>query len=325
LGVRLDWRLVGFIPQQERLTPGDKSLRQESLRTVPIFPDGSRPHALLITVNYGCEASTNKLIANLSRLKQFCDLKVIIVDNASVSKSAAAIQREITGLMNVVLIESSANLGYFGAARWALQQYTFQCGSLPDWIIVCNNDVEIEDQDFLVKLIDHDPNGVGVLAPAIQSTRTRLDQNPFLKHRPRKKELLALRIWFSSYYLSFLKTILSGPVRLGRRKISALITCEQRVSQSCSPIYSPHGAFLIFSRKYFELGGQIDDGVLLYAEEFSVAEICRRLDMPVLHDTRLRVEHREHETTGAHFSRSTFKRKKEALQYVIAKYLSDLA
>ena len=57
-------------------------------------------------------------------------------------------------------------------------------------------------------------------------------------------------------------------------------------------------SFLIFSRKFFEAGGFIDDGFFMYAEEFSVAEMCLRLGLPVIHDPDLRVRHEEGQTTG---------------------------
>jgi len=283
--------------------------------------------ALVITVNYRGAADTLRLLESLRRLKGFSEIDVTVVDNFSTDGSPSAIRAAMSSLENVQLLESTMNRGYFGAAKWALREYLGSRKSLPDWVIVCNNDIVIQDGDFFSKLFEHDPTAVGALAPEIRSERTRLDQNPFLKERPDKKKLLKLRIWFSNYYLMLFKTALSAPVRLAREKFRVLISSQQGTSPQLAlhSIYSPHGAFVIFSRRYFELGGEIDDGLLLYVEEFSVAEICRRLALSVLHDTRLRVYHREHGSTHSQLTKSTYKRKREALHYVISKYLSDLA
>jgi len=283
--------------------------------------------ALVITVNYRGAADTLRLLESLRRLKGFSEIDVIVVDNFSTDGSPSAIRAAMSSLENVQLLESTMNRGYFGAAKWALREYLGSRKSLPDWVIVCNNDIVIEDRDFLAKLFEHDPIAVGVLAPEIRSERTRLDQNPFLKERPDKKKLLKLRIWFSNYYLMLFKTVLSAPVRLAREKFRVLISGQQGASpqRALHSIYSPHGAFVIFSRRYFELGGEIDDELLLYVEEFSVAEICRRLALPVFHDTRLRVHHREHGSTHSQLTQPIYRRKREALHYVISKYLSDLA
>jgi GT2 family glycosyltransferase len=283
--------------------------------------------ALIITVNYRGAADTLRLLESLRRLKGFSGIDVTVVDNFSADGSSSAIRAAMSTLENVRLLESTINRGYFGGAKWALREYTCGGNSVPDWVVVCNNDIVIEDQDFLAKLFAHDPAAVGALAPEIRSERTKLDQNPFLKKRPDKKKLLTLRIWFSSYYLMLFKELLSAPVRLGKEKLSNFMASPQKTpqGQELQSIYSPHGAFVIFSRKYFELGGEIDDGLVLYAEEFSVGEICRRLGLPVLHDKKLQVQHREHSSTRSQLTQPTYRRKREALHYVIAKYLSDLA
>lgn len=283
--------------------------------------------ALVITVNYRGAADTLRLLESLRGLKGFSGIDVIVVDNFSADGSSAAIRAAMSYLENVRLLESTINRGYFGAAKWALQKYLDSQKYLPDWVIVCNNDIVIEDQDFFSKLFEHDANAVGALAPEIRSERTRLDQNPFLKKRPDKKKLVTLRIWFSSYYLMLFKQLLSVPFRLGKEKVKHFLSSGEGTSRvhRIEPIYSPHGAFVIFSRRYFELGGEIDDELLLYAEEFSVGEICKRMNLPVLHDKKLQVQHREHGSTRSQLTKSTYRRKREALHYVISKYLSDLA
>jgi GT2 family glycosyltransferase len=86
------------------------------------------------------------------------------------------------------------------------------------------------------------------------------------------------------------------------------------------PIYAAHGAFLIFSRAYFEGGGYIDDGFFLYAEEFAVAEICRRLGLSVVHDPELRVIHSAHQSSGRMCTRTSFEQGKQGLDYALRTY-----
>ena len=88
-------------------------------------------------------------------------------------------------------------------------------------------------------------------------------------------------------------------------------------------VYAAHGAFLIFSRSYFEAGGYIDDGFFLYAEEFSVAEICRRLQLRVLHDPDLRVWHYAHQVTGRMCNRTSFEWGRQGFEYALRTYFRE--
>src|SRR5579871_6987723 len=120
----------------------------KSLQSLPSSSQGRHPRALLITINTGHEDYTKALVVSLSRLSGFSDLSVLIVDNASGAASVAILQQEIAELTNVRLLAASANLGYFGAARLGAEDYLFRGNSLPDWLIICNNDVVIDDKEF---------------------------------------------------------------------------------------------------------------------------------------------------------------------------------
>jgi hypothetical protein len=58
----------------------------------------------------------------------------------------------------------------------------------------------------------------------------------------------------------------------------------------------------------------------LYAEEFSVAEMCRQLRLPVIHDPELRVWHREGQSTGRMLSRSVYQHQKSGFAYALRRY-----
>src|SRR3954464_8197120 len=142
--------------------------------------------ALLITVNYKGEQSTLELLASLSRLNGFSSLDVVVVDNGSGEENLSQIRAAIADLPNVQLLVSPTNRGYFGAAKLACDHYLGQGRELPDWTIVCNHDVVIDDPDFLLKLSSHDWQSAGVLAPRIRLAETGADQNPFMLNPPNR-------------------------------------------------------------------------------------------------------------------------------------------
>jgi GT2 family glycosyltransferase len=248
----------------------------------------------------------------------------MIVDNASGPEELTKIRPAIAEFSNAQLLESATNRGYFGAARFAFDHYLVQGNGLPDWVIVCNHDVQIEDKEFFSQLLCQDPRTVGVIAPRIQALPGRVDQNPFMRRRPGPLRWANLRFVSSNYgaaalwdWLSRRKSAFRSWLA-ARRRDSLLDGNAKRES-----IYAAHGSFFIFSRRYFEAGGFLDGNLFLYGEEISVAEICRSLGLPVVYEPSLRVLHKEHQSTGEALSRFTYECQKKALQYVTSRYLSD--
>jgi GT2 family glycosyltransferase len=275
------------------------------------------PEVLIITVNYRAAESTEAFLKSAAALDGFSQAHVIVVENGSRDGSAERLRPLVREFGNVELMESTENRGYFGAANWALQ-HNLARGQKPNWVTVCNNDVVFEDHHFLAKLLQRDPVSTQVIAPAIIARPTGIDCNPFLRKRPSPFKLLRYRFWQSHYYLMWFKQWLSPYVRTARHHI--FFWRRSSVSVGGTAVYAPHGAFLIFSRSYFEAGGYIDDGFFLYAEEFSVAEICRQLRLRVVHDPGLRVWHDAHQVTGRMCNRTTFEYGRQGLEYALRKY-----
>jgi len=279
--------------------------------------------AVVIIVNYKSADPALALLASLERTKAFSENEVIIVDNSPGEEDLLSMRAAVTKLPNAELIESPTNRGYFGAARFALDHYLEQGNDLPDWVIVCNHDVQIEDREFFSKLLCQDPRTAGVIAPRIQGLPGRVDQNPFMRRRPGPLRWANLRFISSNYGAAALWDWLS------RRKseLRSWLAARRRGplpddNAKRESIYAAHGSFFIFSRRYFEAGGFLDGNLFLYGEELSVAEICRSLGLPVVYEPSLRVLHKEHQSTGKVLSRFTYECQKRAMQYVTSRYLS---
>jgi GT2 family glycosyltransferase len=272
---------------------------------------------LVIIVNHKAADSTAKLLDSAAAMASFSRACVLVVENGSGDGSPQRLRRAVSGFDNVELLESPINRGYFAGANWALRQYLAR-GQQPDWVIVCNHDIVFEDPDFLVKLLGKDPASIEVIAPAITPYQTGVDCNPFLRRRPTSFQLWRYRFWLSNYYLMWFKQSLSPHVRRLRGWLR--FPRERATRTGGMSIYAAHGAFLIFSRSYFARGGYIDDGFFLYAEEFSVAEICLRRGLRIVHDLELRVWHDGHQATGRMCNRAMFEHGRQGLQYALRKY-----
>lgn len=270
---------------------------------------------LIITINFRQADCTLRFLKSISSIEGFANSRLVIVDNNSNDESVSRIQDAIRGCNNVELAGSARNRGYFGGARWALDRYLLD-HPLPPWVIVCNNDIVFDDPRFLEKLISTDPMTAGMVAPSIVSRLTGHDANPSIRKRPSSFRMLRYRLWYLSYYAMWMKQWLWPVVRKARKRFRRLVLGSD-VRQE---VYAPHGAFFIFSRQFFEAGGFIDDGSFLYCEELLVAEMCRHLHLPILHDPTLRVWHAEGSTLGRMLTRETFQHQSNGFRYALSRY-----
>ncbi|MGO9086142.1 MAG: glycosyltransferase [Candidatus Sulfotelmatobacter sp.] len=277
--------------------------------------DLSVSNALIITVNFRHADCTLDFLKSASMLPRFSDCNLLVVDNCSGDDSVSRLRQVISEFTNVELLASQQNRGYFGGAKWALQQYLAQ-HRMPDWVIVCNNDIVFDDPRFLATLLERNPAIFGVIAPSVISRLTGHDANPMIRRRPTLFLMWRYRLLLSNYPVAWLTQWLAPSVRKVRNSLYAY----KENGESKTPIYAPHGSFMIFSRRFFDAGGFIDDGFFLYAEEFCVAEMCRQLNLPIIHDPHLRVWHEEGRTLGRMLSRDTYAHQKNGLRYALARY-----
>jgi GT2 family glycosyltransferase len=284
-----------------------------------------RARALIIAVHYKTDDGVLALFDSLQRLNEYGSLRMLIADSGSGEESLARIRSMANDHTSVELVECGVNRGYFGAARFAIDHYLAAGHALPDWVIVCNHDVLIEDKDFFSKLFREDPEVVGVIAPRIQTLPGKLDQNPFLRHRPGWWHWAQVRLISCNYVVAAIWDWLSRRMAELRSWLASR-RGEAHPSDTAwrESIYAPHGSFFIFSRRYFDAGGFLDGNLFLYFEEISVAEICRSLDLTVTYDPSLCVLHNEHQSTGQGLSRFSYDCHRRAFRYISSRYFLGL-
>lgn len=275
---------------------------------------------LLITVHYKTtDGVLAAFVESVRRLHASASLDVIVVDN-SPYKNGLGVREAMTAIPNAELLESSTNRGYFGAARFAFHHYLAEGHSLPNWVIVCNHDILIQDESFFERLFAYDPAAVGVLAPRITVPSQGLEQNPFMTERPGRWRRFTMRLYSAAYPLGVTWDWLSRCKRALLSRVPSWTSGRQDAGGR-RRIYAAHGAFMIFSRRFFEAGGVLDDGSFLFGEEIAVGETCRLLGLPVIYDPSLSVLHNEHQSVGKGMSRLMYGYHRKAVRHVLSKYL----
>ena len=281
----------------------------------------SKASVLLLVVNFKSKGSVLHTLESIKQARESADVECIVVDNGSDSEELASIRKVVSSDCKTHLLETTTNRGYFGAARFALNDYLEQGRRMPDWLIVCNHDVHIEDTRFFLKLLSRDPAEVGVIAPSIRVFPGRAEQNPFMKRRPGALRWAQLRFVSCNYAVAAVWDWLSRQKTRIKSYVAERRNARQRMGKPES-VYAAHGSFLIFSRRFFESGGFLDCNLFLYGEEISVAEICRELCLPIVYEPFLEVLHREHQSTGKALTRFTYECQRKAIQYLTMRYWS---
>ena len=247
----------------------------------------------LIVVNYNSAQATAQLLVDLLQQdKSNCALTVVVADNGPSKPGLGSLRQAYRDNPSVRFEEMTTNLGYFGAAHCALEA-VWRDG-LPDWIIVSNADIRLQQPGFFSRIADGMAGIGAVIAPRIVSTRTGLDQNPFLRKRP---SALRMNLHRLIPRVPLLFWLMRTQCAVRRAVRSRLRGKHAPPATASSYIYAPHGAFIIFSKEYFRRGGSLNAGAFLFAEEIFVAETCRRLGFGVAYSPTLEVLHDEHVST----------------------------
>lgn len=268
-------------------------------------PWGTRVNALAVDVvvvsHFGSE-DVDTLVASL-RAQSDARWRLMIVDNSTDRHELVQLRQH--GADDVTVVAAGHNAGYLGGARFALQMGARRSSN---WLVVCNADV-VFAPDFVHRLLGQDADHV--VAPAIISSVSGRDQNPYLVERPRRRDAIRWRLEFR--WVPVARVVLWAAyvrARLSR-------TRGRQPLPAGTHIYAPHGSCFVFPPVYFEQGGELDHWPFLFAEELTVAEECRRLGVPVVYEPDLRLVHREHASTGVWRSREMLEAQRDAVEYAI--------
>lgn len=272
------------------------------------------PKILWLAINYNSGASLRDLLLSIANMPNSEDVETIVVDNG-----APEAQPILDHLLRDCKVQARAlvpsqNLGYLGGARAGLSEY-LNIADYPDFVIVSNVDLTILDS-FIESLATTEyPDRTGIIGPSILATKGFRDLNPQYRSRPNRSTFHRIkRICKNRWLLN--AYILASVVK---RKV---LPRRQETSKKLQKVYSVHGSCMIFTRQFFEAGGNLDHEPFLFGEEITLAERCRLLGLDIVYDPHLHVLHREHETTGLIRSRKIWAYQAESAQYIADTYFS---
>jgi GT2 family glycosyltransferase len=216
-------------------------------------------------------------------------------------------------------------LGYFGGAQHGWSVWLQRGNKHPDWVVVSNVDVSIDDHEFFNRLASAVyPDHVGVVGPSICSQARQGDWNPKIRSRPSARRMHGYKKLYNNHIIFNGYEALSR-VKFRLQRFVRWLRKERRPAAAAGVeiIYAPHGAFMLFSRLYVERGGDFRHPAFLFCEEIFVAETARALELKVVYDPSLRITSVDHVSTGTFRSRKMVGYMREAAVAIADKYFAE--
>lgn len=260
-----------------------------------------------IILHYMVIEETIQCIKNLQNLK--CDKKIIIVDNASTNNSGKKLKEIYSSDNNIDIILNERNVGFAQGnnigCEFAKNRYN------PDFYIVMNNDVEIQQENFIEEIYRiYAEDEFDILSPDIYSTSQNVHQSPKSLSRTSLEKAKKLK---NKYYikikyktLSKLRCLLKNIKIL--KKLLYLIN-KNNIDYSKKYYDVPlHGACFIFSKKFVQKRKNVFfDKTFMYYESEILDYECNLYGFKEVYDPSIQVLHHQNVSTNNIFKKNVDK------------------
>lgn len=268
----------------------------------------------IITVNFGDPQPTMELVDSLSFLENDCTIKLAIADNLSTKNSLSKLKKLANeSIFETKIYPNNKNIYYWPAAIKLISTLKQNLGLYPDWVIVCNNDITFPDKNFFKILKKINLKDFPIIGPKIIDSIGQ-ELNPFMYSPLSMIEKFYWNIYFISYPFSLIMILINKFIKFINFK-------KQPKNNQEKSVYAVHGSFILFSNYFFKKGGWFDDNFEMYGEELTVAEIAKKLDIPVSYFPELQIIHNEHRSTKKIDNRLLYIKAKKTYKYFKSAYL----
>ena len=279
---------------------------------------------IFVILQYLSLDMTLQCLDTLAKTFQGQAYHAVVVDNGSPNGSGIQLEDTLQGNPCCTVLRSAENLGF---AKGNNLGYSYAAEHFdPEYIIVMNNDVLVQDPDFFQKIraIEAETDFY-VLGPDIYAPAADVHQSPMSASGytlPQVKKIIRQRkSWLAVYPLHFWgsKAIQSGKTlvkKLLGRKPKPFNNPLSTAKRMENPVL--HGACYIFSRKFLSVRSYaFDPATFLYFEEDILNFQCQQNGWKMIYDSSLTVTHLEDVSTNLAF-RSEYRKRKMKYKNLVA-------
>ena len=232
----------------------------------------------IVILHYQTLKDTEECINSIQKHKEFSDgnIDIIIVDNGSRNKSGQLLEKKYseTPYIHVILLDE--NLGFARGNNCGFEYAKNRLNT--DFIILCNSDITITQEEFFRKVEDiYKQTQFALLGPDIRKPLGGVidHQNPKMINVTIDKEFLnseiskLKRATTKSIFRSYLAMV--PPLGFLKKKLARMNIRVDVLESTIDSKIMLYGAFLIFSNKYIEVFPRgLFDKTFMYGEEHAI-------------------------------------------------------
>lgn len=254
-----------------------------------------------VILHYNALEDTIKCIESIQRLELgiMQDISIVIVDNCSPNHTGDDLRNKYHNSEKVDVLLMKKNIGFACGNNagfiYAKEKYN------PDFIILSNNDIVIEQEDFILKMVElYQTHHFAVLGPSIYAPYKKIYQNPLRDKAYTAHEVESLIFSYQKKIKLFKMIeklhcycILHNLKRICNKKnLNAGPIQDEKIQVVL------HGAFLIMSREYIQAYPEgLCDKTFMYMEEDILYYMCQKKNLKMLYSPELQVIHNEGAST----------------------------
>lgn len=241
-----------------------------------------------------------------SIIKYYRDSEIVIVDNVSNDGTGERLKSMYSSYNNINVIILDETRGYSYANNLGYQYIKNKFD--PDFLIVCNNDIQFIDPDMLPKIEKiYNETSFGVLGPDIYLVRLKEHQSPFrsglvtleemeqeiIGYRKRKNRMKRFKwLYVIGYILQRKFSAFANQIEyitnIRRVRLQHIeMKCDKR--QINTTLY---GACLIFSRNILDARSKLFwPETMFFVEEDLILFYCMQNGLSVIYEPCIQVTH----------------------------------
>ena len=279
---------------------------------------------VFVILHYLSEEMTTRCVDTLRATFENEAVRIVIVDNGSPNGSGARLQEKYADLGNCVVLLNEENLGFAQGNnlgyRYAVEQLE------PEFVVVMNNDVLVEDTQFFEKVRRiYQETHFYVLGPDIYACAAGVHQNPMRQEgytREQVSHIIKQRErWLAVYPLHFAwKQGMQRLKRFAKKMLGRKNKPWENPLAKQPRLENPvlHGACYIFSPRFTAVCKEaFDPGTFLYFEEDILHYVCKENGYLMVYDSSVCVKHLEDVSTNMAF-RSAYGKQKMKYSNLVA-------